>query len=304
MDYMDRKASCMPVFIVVLYSGLSYFFWLSPPVSQGTSLSALSIGGEPFEAVVLIDSVSLFANFVGNYTRCWVTPPFWGVCTHYCLAAFGSQVASFRPPPPTEDTLFQVVAHEEVVGSIDSTVSAVDGPLTEGAAINAIFDHYMAKQPEAGSAGVSTLSAAPTTTWAATSLTWGSLPRPSPSFSPRSWLHPMLATPYFVINSPKQWRTPLVAWSNRARLKAWHLLVGGAVISLLGNDLLNLNHRKGVLNLPPPSPLPPQLLQLLTVRSMGFHHIKDDVVKTGGLRGLVRTLLSNLPSRVPGEGGL
>ncbi len=53
---------------------------------------------------------------------------------------------------------------------------------------------------------------------------------------------------------------------------------------------------------PPPTALPPQLLQL-TVRSKGFHHLKDNVVKIGGLRGLVRTLLSNLLSRVPGGGG-
>ncbi len=83
--------------------------------------------------------------------------------------------------PPPESTLFQVVAQEEVVASTEPTVSAVAGPLSEGDAIQAVFDRLTEKRPEDGLVGLLSYSAAPTTT-VASSLTRGSLPQPSPFF--------------------------------------------------------------------------------------------------------------------------
>ncbi len=182
LDYMDRKATCIPQFVIVsslqddpLATSSSGSL---PPVSQGIPLSATSIGGEPQQSSASILSASLpilsvHSNAAGSHLPSGQSapPPALPSLDHRSL---------LRSPPP-EDTLFQVVAQEEVVGSIEPTVSAFADPLSEGEGIQAVFDQYTAKRPEAGCAGVSTHSAAPTTL-VATSLTRDSLPQPSPCF--------------------------------------------------------------------------------------------------------------------------
>ncbi len=150
-----------------------------PPASQGTPLSASSIGGEPQQPSISIQSaplsiVSVHSDAAGSHLPSGQCAP----STAFPLLDHQSLLSDLPPP---EGTLFQVVAQEGVVGSTEPAVSAIAGPLTKGDAIQAVFDQLTAKRPEDGSAGVSTLSAAPTTL-AATGLTRGSLPRPSPFF--------------------------------------------------------------------------------------------------------------------------
>ncbi len=177
IDYMDRKATCIPQFVVVsslqddpLATSSSGSL---PPASQGLPLSATSIGGEPQQPSASILSASLPISSVHSDAAGSHLPS--GQCAPPTALPFLDHQSLLSDLPPPEDTLFQVVAQEEVVGSTESTVSAFAGPLSEGEAIQAVFDQYTAKRPEAGSAGVSTHSGAPTTL-AAMSLTRGSLP--------------------------------------------------------------------------------------------------------------------------------
>ena len=123
-------------------------FCLSPPYLSGDSTVSYVDRGRA-TAAVRIDSLGFIADCVGTLGCCWVAPAFWAVCTLYRSTVTGSPVPSVWSPPP-EGTLFQVVAQEEVVGSTEPAVSAFAGPLTEGEAIQAVFDQLTAKRPEAG----------------------------------------------------------------------------------------------------------------------------------------------------------
>ncbi len=156
-------------------------FWLSPPppASQGVFTVGYVDRGRA-TAAVLLDSVGSFVDCVSTLGAAGSHLPS-GQCassTAFPLLDYQSLLSDLPPP---EGILFQVVAQEGVVGSTVPAVSAIAGPLTKSDAIHAVFDLLTAKRPEDGSAGVSTLSAAPTTL-AATGLTRGSLPRPSPFF--------------------------------------------------------------------------------------------------------------------------
>ncbi len=175
-----------------------YFFLWSPTWTSGDCTV-----GWGATAVVCIDlsasmpTLSVHSDAAGSHLLS-------GECAPATALSLLDHQSLLSDLPPPKDTLFQVVAQEEVA-------SAVDGPLTEGVAIQAIFDPYATQRPEAGSAGMLTHSAAPLhfgshefdtgfsatthsrlqdptrlgtrlppSTLAATSLTQGSLPRPTP----------------------------------------------------------------------------------------------------------------------------
>ncbi len=111
-----------------------------PPVSQGTSLSAQSTGAEPRQ-----HSFSTLQNAAGSHLPSGEGAP------PTALLLLDHQ--SLHPP---EDTLYQVVAQEEVDRSSKVTMLAVQCSLTDSASINAMFDQYSGEKPGARSAGVST----------------------------------------------------------------------------------------------------------------------------------------------------
>ncbi len=143
LDYMDHKASCISQFVVVSSLqddplAIPSSSGSLPPASQGIPLSAMSIGGEPQQssASILLSSLPILvvhSDAAGSHLPS-------GECAPATALPLLDHQSLLSDLPPPEDTLFQVVAQEEVVGLIESTALAVAGPLSEGAAIQAVFD--------------------------------------------------------------------------------------------------------------------------------------------------------------------
>ena len=86
LDYMDRKASCIPQFVVVSSFQDDPLATSSsgspPPYLSGDSTVGYVDRGRA-TAAVLIDTVSPFVDSVGTLGCCWVAPASWAVCTLY-----------------------------------------------------------------------------------------------------------------------------------------------------------------------------------------------------------------------------
>ncbi len=193
LDYMDHKASCIPGSVatatrdVTLASSSDSL----PAASQGPQLSASLIGRETSQPFLPNLSVHLDAAESHLSLRQCAPPSTLPLLDHQSL---------HLDLPPASNPLYQVVV-VEVVGSHEPTVLVDSGPLTEGAAINAVFNQYVVELSEAGPADVSILLAFPTSS--GSSQTLGSLwPSPTLSAPPRGlWPLPrpimsMVVTPH------------------------------------------------------------------------------------------------------------